>query len=88
MVLRQVLDEIYATKGNEMTIKTMTLEKAINEVLKVGPTIESIVELCEMAVQTERNHIATVFEDNHDVVKHRNNYWLHAANYVRQRGQA
>ena len=54
MVLRQVLDEIYTTTRNEMTIKTMTLEKAINEVLKAGPTINSIVELCEMAVQAER----------------------------------
>lgn len=69
-------------------IKTMTLEKAINEVLEAGATVESIVMLCEMAVQNERNHIATVFEDNHEVVKNRNNYWLHAANYVRKRGQA
>lgn len=66
----------------------MILENAINEVLKTGATVESIVKLCEMAVEAERNHIAGVFEDNHEVVKHRNNYWLHAANYVRKRGQA
>ena len=41
----------------------------------------------ELVLAAERNHIAGVFEDNHEVVKHRNNYWLHAANYVRGRGK-
>lgn len=41
----------------------------------------------ELVLAAERNHIAGVFEDNHEVVKHRNNYWLHAANYVRRRGK-
>lgn len=40
----------------------------------------------KLVLAAERNHIAGVFEDNHEVVKHRNNYWLHAANYVRGRG--
>ena len=42
--------------------------------------------MCKKMVAAELNEIATVFEDNHEVVKHRNNYWLHAANYVRGRG--
>jgi len=41
----------------------------------------------ELVLAAERNHIVGVFEDNHEVVKHRNNYWLHAANYVRSRVQ-
>ena len=41
----------------------------------------------ELVLAAERNHLVGVFEDNHEVVKHRNNYWLHAANYVRGRGK-
>jgi len=68
--------------------ETMTLKSAIEEVLKTGPNFELIAGLCKMAVEAERQSIVTVFEENHEVVKHRNNYWLHAANYVRQRSQA
>lgn len=48
-------------------------------------------ELSAFAVairEDERNAIAIEFEERHEAVKHRNNYWLHAANYVRARGQA
>ena len=47
---------------------------------------EQLEQFAELVLAAERNHIAGVFEDNHEVVKHRNNYWLHAANYVRGRG--
>lgn len=35
----------------------------------------------------EREAIATEFMERHEAVKHLNNYWHHAANYVRERGQ-
>lgn len=38
-------------------------------------------------VATEREAIATEFMKRHEAVKHLNNYWYHAANYVRERGQ-
>ena len=38
-------------------------------------------------VATEREAIATEFMKRHEAVKHLNNYWHHAANYVRERGQ-
>ena len=47
---------------------------------------DGVCKFAELVLAAERNHIAGVFEDNHEVVKHRNNYWLHAANYVRGRG--
>lgn len=47
---------------------------------------DELERFAELVRADERNHIAGVFEDNHEVVKHRNNYWLHAANYVRGRG--
>jgi hypothetical protein len=40
------------------------------------------------AVEMEREAIATEFMERHEAVKHLNNYWHHAANYVRERGQA
>jgi len=39
------------------------------------------------AVEAEREEIASEFEKLHESVKHLNNYWLHAANYVRERGR-
>ena len=41
----------------------------------------------ETVVAAEREAIATEFMDRHEAVKHLNNYWHHAANYVRERGQ-
>lgn len=38
-------------------------------------------------VATEREAIATEFMKRHEAVKHLNNYWHHAAVYVRERGQ-
>jgi len=38
-------------------------------------------------VATEREAIATEFMKRHEAVKHLNNYWHHAAVYVRKRGQ-
>jgi hypothetical protein len=35
----------------------------------------------------EQEAIATEFMKRHEAVKHLNNYWHHAANYVRARGQ-
>ena len=37
--------------------------------------------------KAEREAIATEFMERHEAVKHLNNYWHHAANYVRERGQ-
>lgn len=68
--------------------ETMTLESAIEEVLKTGPNFELIAGLCKMAVKAERQSIAVEFEKRHEAVKHHNNYWLHASNYVRARSQA
>jgi len=39
------------------------------------------------AVEAEREEIASEFEKLHESVKHLNNYWLHAASYVRERGR-
>ena len=39
-------------------------------------------------VATEREAIAIEFMKRHEAVKHLNNYWHHAAVYVRERGQA
>ena len=38
-------------------------------------------------VATEREAIATEFMKRHEAVKHLNNYWHHAAVYVRERGK-
>ena len=48
-------------------------------------TIERFADLLAAA---ERQAIAAEFDRRHEAVKHRNNYWLHAANYVRARGQS
>ena len=53
----------------------------------LGHEVEFLERFAELVLAAERNHIAGAFEDNHEVVKHRNNYWLHAANYVRARGK-
>jgi hypothetical protein len=37
--------------------------------------------------KAEREAIATEFMERHEAVKHLNNYWHHAAIYVRERGQ-
>ena len=49
--------------------------------------IEASQEAIETAVEAEREEIASEFEKLHESVKHLNNYWLHAANYVRERGR-
>ena len=49
--------------------------------------IEASQEAIETAVKEERRAIAIEFEKRHEAVSHRNNYWLHAANYVKERGQ-
>ena len=36
----------------------------------------------------ERQAIAAEFDRRHEAFKHRNNYWLHAANYVRARSHS
>lgn len=41
----------------------------------------------ELVAAAEREAIATEFMERHEAVKHLNNYWHHAANYVRERGQ-
>lgn len=51
----------------------------------VGSHLERFAELVAAA---EREAIATEFMERHEAVKHLNNYWHHAANYVRERGQA
>jgi hypothetical protein len=40
-----------------------------------------------LVAAAEREAIATEFMERHEAVKHLNNYWHHAANYVRERGQ-
>lgn len=41
----------------------------------------------EDSVKAEREEIALEFEKRHESVGHLNNYWLHAANHVRERGR-
>jgi hypothetical protein len=65
------------------TIMDMAREAGFSEWALQTP--QDIERFAELVLAAERNHIAGVFEDNHEVVKHRNNYWLHAANYVRGR---
>ena len=67
------------------TIIEMAKECQLLDGLSVVPS--QVERFAELVLAAERNHIAGVFEDNHEVVKHRNNYWLHAANYVRGRGK-
>ena len=67
------------------TIMDMAREAGIRDCTCDG-TRGCLERFAELVLAAERNHIAGVFEDNHEVVKHRNNYWLHAANYVRGRG--
>ena len=50
----------------------------------VGSHLERFAEL---VAAEEREAIATEFMERHEAVKHLNNYWHHAANYVRARGQ-
>jgi len=50
--------------------------------------IEASQEAIEAAVLAEREEIASEFEKLHESVRHLNNYWLHAAKYVRARGSA
>ena len=50
--------------------------------------IEASQEAIEAAVLAEREEIALEFEKRHEGVKHLNNYWLHAAKFVRARGSA
>ena len=48
--------------------------------------IETIATLAyEAGRKDENDEIAAEFEKRHEAVKHRNNYFLHAANYVRAR---
>ena len=65
------------------TIIEMAKDCQLLDGLSVVPS--QVERFAELVLAAERNHIAGVFEDNHEVVKHRNNYWLHAANYVRGR---
>ena len=46
------------------------------------------VEYMNREIEAEREEIASEFEKLHENVKHLNNYWLHAAKYVRARGSA
>ena len=39
------------------------------------------------AMAQEREAIIIEFEKRHEAMKHRNNYWLYAANYIRAREQ-
>ena len=50
--------------------------------------IEASQEAIETAVEAEREEIASEFEKLHESVKHLNNYWLHAAKFVRAIGSA
>ena len=52
-----------------------------------GLTLHGDIEHFDEVVRAdEREAIAAEFEKRHEGVKHRNNYWLHAANYARARG--
>lgn len=52
-----------------------------------GLTLHGDIEhFAELVRADEREAIAAEFEKRHEALKHRNNYWLHAANYVRARG--
>jgi hypothetical protein len=46
-----------------------------------------IERFAALVAAVEREAIATEFMERHEAVKHLNNYWHHAANYVRERGQ-
>ena len=47
----------------------------------------SLTYFAKLVAAAEREAIATEFMERHEAVKHLNNYWHHAANYVRSRGQ-
>jgi hypothetical protein len=74
------------TTFNELARFAALVEAAATEAANARANA-SWTLMCKKMVAAELNEIATVFEDNHEVVKHRNNYWLHAANYVRSRVQ-
>ena len=48
---------------------------------------EVVERFAKLVAAEEREAIATEFMERHEAVKHLNNYWHHAANYVRERGQ-
>jgi hypothetical protein len=45
-----------------------------------------IERFAALVAAAERQQIAAEFEKRHEGIKHLNNYWLHAANYVKERG--
>ena len=49
--------------------------------------ISAVERFANLIVETEREAIATEFMERQKAVKHLNNYWHHAAIYVRERGQ-
>jgi len=53
-----------------------------------SPLTKAMKQNHKEAVLAEREEIALEFEKRHEGVKHLNNYWLHAAKYVRARGSA
>ena len=50
-------------------------------------TNPDLKRFANLVAAAEREAIATEFMERHEAVKHLNNYWHHAANYVRERGQ-
>jgi hypothetical protein len=48
---------------------------------------EAVEKFAKLVAAEEREAIATEFMERHEAVKRLNNYWHHAANYVRERGQ-
>ena len=48
---------------------------------------EVVERFANLVAAAEREAIATEFMERHEAVKHLNNYWHHAAVYVRERGQ-
>jgi hypothetical protein len=53
-----------------------------------SPLTKAMKQNHKEAVLAEREEIALEFEKRHEGVKHLNNYWLHAAKFVRARGSA
>ena len=67
--------------------ETVSLEVAIEVVLRNGPNFETIAGLCKMAVEAEREACAKVC-DEFAARDKLSNYYAVAANAIRSRGQA
>lgn len=85
---RELLREAIAaaTKSQEQ-ITSLTALCEVQHKLHIT-AVDMLKPAIEAATIKEREAIAMEFEKRHEGCKHLNNYWLHAANYVRERGQA